>query len=233
MALSTTSNFSLDLYKAIETAIKLSKGNPSDMEDISNALTCSNLVLQEWSTKGVNLWKIEPLTIALSTSTTFSLPSDVLEVLTFSIRSSTGSSGEQTDYLINRGSITDYAEITYKDMVGLPSYYVPVRGRENISVTLWPKPDTSNGYNSANLYVVKKFSDLNNYGNDIDIPQRFTPAFTMRLSYYVLLSNSDGTQEAENKLNRLDALSRELFDLASSNDTDKATFRILPSNACF
>ena len=131
MALSSTTSFTLDVYKSIESAIKFSKGNPSDMEDISNALVCSNLVLQEWSTTGINLWKVEQISIPLSTSTTFTLPSDVLDVLTFSIRTST--SGEVRDWPLERKSTVDYSQITNKQSEGTPTFTFP---KGNMILTL-------------------------------------------------------------------------------------------------
>lgn len=225
MALSSTTSFTLDVYKSIESAIKFSKGNPSDMEDISNALVCSNLVLQEWSTTGINLWKVEQISIPLSTSTTFTLPSDVLDVLTFSIRTST--SGEVRDWPLERKSTVDYSQITNKQSEGTPTLYVPQRKYDTNVVSLWPVPDSDTAY-TGTAFVVKKFYDVTSYGENIDIPTRFLPAFTTRLSYYLGLMNSDGTPEWENKLNRLDMLSKELFMKASEDDNDKVSLKIVP-----
>lgn len=223
--LSSTTSFTLDVYKSIESAIKLSKGNPSNKEDISNALICSNLVLQEWSIAGVNLWKVEQIDIPLSTSTTFTLPSDVLDVLTFSIRIT--SAGENRDRAIERKSTIDYSQITNKHSKGIPVLYVPQRKIDSNVISLWPIPDSDTAY-TGTAFVVKKFYDVTGYGENIDIPARFLPAFTTRLGYYLGLMNSDGTPEWNSKLDRLDVLSKELFTKASEDDADKVPLKIVP-----
>ena len=87
--------------------------------DFRTARRSLNLLAQDFSNRGINLWTVEEKTLALTSGTaTYNLPADTVSVLDHSIREGTGTS--QSDLSISRMSLGEYAGITSKNTTGRP-----------------------------------------------------------------------------------------------------------------
>ena len=82
--------------------------------DLKTARRSLNLLTLEWQNRGLNLWTIEPGTITLTSGTsTYTLPSDTIDMLEMSLR--TGSGSSQTDTHVERISVATYSQKTNKN----------------------------------------------------------------------------------------------------------------------
>lgn len=224
-----TTDFNLDSYSIIEKGIRLSGGNPTQFEELDSARISLNLMQQEWSTRGVNLWKVEPMTVTVSASTVdVPLDPSVLDVVSLVIRTSTSTSVGPLfrDYIAERIGHKDYIEYTNKSQQGRPVQYVMQRLKENPVVTLWPMPEDDKYL--LNMWVLKKFNDINSLRDYGDFPAKSLPAITMGLGYYLGMERSDGSQGWEAKLTRLKGEYDRLWGLAFDEDDDSVNLSIKP-----
>ena len=101
-----------------------------------------NLLAQDFSNRGINLWTVEEKTLALTSGTaTYNLPADTVSVLDHSIREGTGTS--QSDLSISRMSLGEYAGIP-QNTTGRPVKIYIERLTEYPKATVWPIPDNNN-----------------------------------------------------------------------------------------
>jgi hypothetical protein len=221
-----TTSFSLNAYEAIEEGIALSGGHPTDAEELERAKRALNLIQQIWATKGINLWKVENIQVAIPIDTaTVSLGTDVFSVLGVSLRH-TPAVGDATDSILAPLAYNDYLALNNKALSGKPTQYLLQRKKAAPEVTVWQVPST-NEY-SLNAWVVKKFDDINAYTDSPDIPAKFLPALTMGIGYYLGMSRSNGTAEWEAKLQRMKQEYEVLWQMAYEEDQDKSNFSIVP-----
>lgn len=220
-----TTSFFMTANDIIEKGIRLAGGHPTQAEELQSAIQALNLMQQEWSTRGVNLWKVEPATVTIpvsATSTTF--PSDTIDVISMVVRVSTSS--EIKDYQAQRISYKDYLPLTNKNLLGRPVQYLVERLKDAPRVTLWPVPDNNNFV--LNSWLLKKFNDVDSPADSPDIPSKYLPAMVYGLGYYMSMERSDGSQEWENKLNRLKGEYDRLWEMAYEEDQDRVAFKIVP-----
>jgi hypothetical protein len=91
------------------------------------------------------------------------------------------------------------------------------------AITVWPTPDNSTPYQFV-YWRLRRAQDAGNGVNVMDIPFRFLNAMVAGLSYYLALKVPNGTQ----RLETLKAQYDEAWDLASSEDREKAAVRFVP-----
>jgi len=109
--------------------------------DYRTARRSIDIMMQEWSNRGLNLWTVEAQTTALVAGTAnYTLPSDTIDLIECMLR--TGTSTQQQDYTLNRISVSTYATIPNKNLVGRPvQIYVDRQSTPNF--TVWPTPDAT------------------------------------------------------------------------------------------
>ena len=91
------------------------------------------------------------------------------------------------------------------------------------AVTVWPTPDNSTPYQFV-YWRLRRTQDAGGGVNVMDVPFRFLNAMVAGLSYYLALKVPDATQ----RLDVLKAQYDEAWDLASSEDREKAAVRFVP-----
>ena len=91
------------------------------------------------------------------------------------------------------------------------------------AVTVWPTPDNSTTYQFV-YWRLRRAQDAGNGVNVMDIPFRFLNAMVAGLAYYLALKVPNATQ----RLDTLKAQYDEAWDLASSEDREKAAVRFVP-----
>ena len=242
MTTSGSTSFNLDLNNIIEEAFERAGAELRSGYDFRTARRSLNLLTIEWANRGINLWTIEQGQIAMNQGViTYPLPIDTIDLMDMVIRTQTGI--EQTDININRISSSTYATIPNKNAQGRPIQVwinrqsgatYPINGNEpnttdpntgvnppNINV--WPSPDQSNYYTFV-YWRLRRIQDAGNGVNTQDIPFRMLPCMVAGLAYYIAAKIPEG----QARIDRLKMDYEEQWQLASSEDREKAALRLAP-----
>ena len=204
MATSGTYDFSLDIDEVIEEAMEMIGGEQTLGNEPKSARRSINLLLQDWQNRGILPWTADTTTVSVSTSvTSYALPDSIIDVTEAVI------GRDNTDLQIERITMEEYLKIPRKGQKGRPSQYAIRRGRDNISVFLWPVPE--NTTDVLKLEHIKYTEDVNKSAiQTADISRRFLPCLTVGLAYFMSMKRPgiDAgrvqflNQEYENRLQR-------------------------------
>jgi hypothetical protein len=231
-----TQAFNLDLNNLIEEAFERCGQELRSGYDMRTARRSLNLMTMEWANRGINMWTVEQgqITLAYTSPTptiTYDLPVDTVDLLDHVIR--TGTNQNQTDITISRISESTYATIPNKNAVGRPiQVWIQRRsGATNSAgvavaprIHVWPTPDNSQTYTFV-YWRLRRMQDAGNGINGQDIPFRFLPCMVAGLAYNLSmkLPNVD-----PGRIGMLKADYAEQWDLAASEDREKAADRFVP-----
>jgi hypothetical protein len=139
---------------------------------------------------------------------------------------------EQTDINISRISVSTYATIPNKNAQGRPIQVwidrqsgatEPTTGINYPTINVWPAPDQDNFYTYV-YWRLKRIQDAGNGVNTQDIPFRMLPCLVAGLAYYIAMK----IPESFNRLEMLKMSYEEQWQLASSEDREKASLRLAP-----
>lgn len=242
MTTSGTNTFNLDLNAICEEAFERCGAELRTGYDLRTARRSLNLLFTEWANRGINLWTVEQGQISLSQGViTYPLPIDTVDLLDMVVRTQMGIN--QTDININRISESTYATIPNKNAQGRPiqvwinrqsgaTYPLngnqpnttnPNTGVNPPNINVWPAPDQSNYYTFV-YWRLRRMQDAGNGVDTQDIPFRLLPALVSGLAYYLAMKLPDALP----RLEMLKMTYMEQWDLASSEDREKAALRITP-----
>lgn len=231
MTTSGTTTFNLDLNNLLEEAFERCGAEMRTGYDVRTARRSLNLLTIEWANRGINLWTIEQGSIALTQGTiSYNLPVDTIDLLDHVIRTQSGVN--QTDININRISVDTYSTIPNKNTLGRPiQVWInrqsgatdPVTGVAYPTINVWPTPDQDSYYTFI-YWRLRRVQDVGNGTTTQDIPFRLLPALVAGLAYYLALKIPDALPRVE----MLKAMYDEQWDLASSEDREKAPLRLAP-----
>ena len=203
-----------------------------------------NLLFADWANRGINMWTIEQGQIPLVQGTnTYDLPVDTVDLIEHVIRTNPGVQNTQADLTISRISVDTYATIPNKLQQARPiqvwinrqsgatyagdSTTTPPVGIDAPKIVVWPTPDqgtVSAPYYTFVYWRLRRIHDAGNGVNTMDIPFRFLPCLIAGLSYYLALK----IPGADARLPILKQQYDEAWDLASSEDREKAPIRFVP-----
>lgn len=223
MATSGVANFNLDLTEIVEEAFERVGGEMRTGYDLRTARRSMNLMFADWANRGLNMFTYEQGSIALVPGqATYNLPDDTVDLLEHVIRTGAGSASTQADLTITRISVSTYATIPNKLQQARP-IQVWIERLNTPRITVWPIPDNSQLY----TFVYWRLRRIQNAGegvNTMDMPFRFLPCMVAGLAYYLALKVPGGTE----RLGVLKQQYDEAWDLASSEDREKAAVRFVP-----
>jgi len=223
MATSGTSTFNLDLTEIVEEAFERVGSEMRTGYDLRTARRSLNLMFADWANRGINMWTFEQGSIPLVAGTaTYDLPADTIDLLEHVIRTGAGSASTQADLTITRISVSTYATIPNKLQQARP-IQVWIERLNTPRITVWPVPDDSQPYTFV-YWRLKRIQDAGNGVNTMDMPFRFIPCMVAGLSYYLALKVPGGTE----RLMVLKQQYDEAWDLAASEDREKAAVRFVP-----
>lgn len=223
MATSGVSNFNLDLTEIVEEAFERVGGEMRTGYDLRTARRSLNLMFADWANRGINMWTFEQGSIPLVAGTaTYDLPADTVDLLEHVIRTGAGSASTQADLTITRISVSTYATIPNKLQQARP-IQVWIERLNTPRITVWPVPDDSQPYTFV-YWRMKRIQNAGEGVNTMDMPFRFIPCMVAGLAYYLALKVPGGTE----RLGVLKAQYDEAWDLASSEDREKAAVRFVP-----
>jgi len=223
MAVSGTKSFEPDVAEYIEEAFERCGIELRTGYDLRTATRSLNLMLAEWSNRGLNQWTIKQNAIPMLTGTiTYNLdPTNstaAIDVLDVFVREEF--QGTNTDIPLSRMSRAAYSHLATKTTTGKPNQFF-VDKQLSPTVTVWPQPDKNNTY-TLFVNVLTRMDDAGGGANSLQMPFRFYPCLTAGLSYYLAL------KKAPEKVQMLKQLYDEEFERALSQDEERASFRISP-----
>jgi len=224
MATSGTTTFNLDLTELVEEAFERCGAELRSGYDLKTARRSLNLLFADWSNRGINLWTVDTGSITLVQGTaTYNLPSDTVDLMEHVIRTGAGNASTQSDLGVTRISVSTYSSIPNKLTQARPIQIYINRQAPIPNVTLWPTPDGSQTYTLIYWYL-RRIEDAGNGVNTMDVPFRFIPCMVAGLAYYLCM-------KLPNALERMQVLKAqydEAWDLASTEDREKAAIRFVP-----
>jgi len=224
MTTSGVAGFNMDLTEIAEEAWSRCGSEMRSGWDLRTTRTSLNLLFADWSNRGVNLWTVEQGSQVLTPGTaTYNLPNDTVDLLEHVIRTGAGVASTQADLTITRISVSTYATIPNKLQQARPIQVYINRQAPTPTFTVWPIPDNSQTYTLV-YWRLRRIQDAGNGVNTMDVPFRFVPAMVAGLAYYLALKVPGG----EARLPILKAQYDEAWDLASSEDREKASVRFVP-----
>ena len=225
MATSGTYAFTLDLSDVVEEAFERAGLEARSGDDYRTAWRSLDLMFLEWQNKGLNLWTVQEGTQAITAGTSrYSLSGDQLDIVEAFIRTNSGDSSNQSDQMLTRISISQYAHLTNKLNQSKPLQYWIEKDPSAISVNLWPVPDDTETYTLVYYYIQRVEDTGNVASNNADIPARFLPCMVAGLAYHVSVKKPESAERT--------MLLKQIYDeqwiLATDADREKASLFISP-----
>ena len=224
MATSGQTTFNLDLTELVEEAFERCGAELRSGYDLKTARRSLNLLFADWANRGINLWTVDTGSITLVQGTaTYPLPADTVDLMEHVIRTGAGNASTQSDLAVTRISVSTYSSIPNKLTQARPIQIYINRQAPIPNVTLWPTPDGSQTYTLIYWYL-RRIEDAGNGVNTMDVPFRFIPCMVAGLAYYL-------SMKLPNALERMQVLKAqydEAWDLASTEDREKAAIRFVP-----
>ena len=194
MASSGTSTFNLNIDEVIDEAYERCGLTTNSGYDLKRARRNLNILLSEWSNRGLNLWKVENKEQALTAGTiSYATPSNCNDVLEAYVSTGAGNSATITDVSLTKIDRSAYAALPNKGSTGQPSQYYVDR-KINPQIYLYQAPDAVT-YTYLKYYYIARIEDAGAYTNTPDAPYRFLPCMVAGLSYYLsFFKAADRTQ---------------------------------------
>jgi hypothetical protein len=190
-------------------------------EHMQSARMASNMILSRFSNQGVNLWKVDLVTVPLVTGqATYSVDAKTVVILDAYVTND--QTGENIDRIIMPISRTEYASYPNKEQQGFPTVFWFDR-LLSPTVTLWPVPNVDNGPSTLSYYRVTQIQDANlQNGLTVDIPYLWMEAFSYALAYRL------ATIWAPDKVQILKPMADESYQIAADQNVETAATYISP-----
>jgi hypothetical protein len=223
MAVSGSKDFELDVADYVEEAFERCGLELRTGYDLKTATRSLNLLLAEWSNRGLNQWTVAQKTIPMVADTTIydvdsTNPTATIDVLDVFIRETIG--GTATDVPLSRMSRAEYSHVATKSTVGKPNQFY-VNKLLSPTITVWPAPDRSSTY-TVYVNALIRMDDADAGANTMQVPFRFYPCLAAGLAYYIAL------KKAPDRVPMLTEMYEEEFNRALSQDEERASFRVSP-----
>ena len=229
MTTSGVADFNLDLHEIIEEAFDRAGLEVRTGYEWRTARRSLNLMFADWANRGFNMWTVEQGSIPLVQGQyQYDLPSDTVDLCEHVIRTSPGQQANQQDLTITRISVSTYATIPNKLNQARPIQIYVDRQAPTPNVKLWPVPNQGTLADPYYTLIYWRLRRINNAGtgvNTMDIPFRFLPAMVAGLAYFVALKNP---MLDPNRLGTLKQMYDEAFEIAATEDREKAPVRFVP-----
>ena len=224
MTTSGTATFNMDLTELVEEAFERAGVEMRTGYDLRTARRSLNLMFSDWANRGINLWTVEQGTQALTAGTgTYNLPADTVDLIEQVIRTDAGSQANQADLSVTRVSVSTYSSIPNKLTQGRPVQIYIDRQTAQPTISLWPVPDSAQTYTLV-YWRLRRIQDAGNGVNTMDVPFRFLNCLTAGLAYYLAMK----IPGAIDRIQLLKQQYDEAWELAATEDREKATFQLVP-----
>lgn len=182
MATSGLTTFNLDVADIMEEAYERCGLELRSGYDAKTARRSMNIMLQEWSNRGINLWKVKKTSQALVKGTaSYTLDAKIIDLLDVNLKRST------TELSMSRLSRADYHARPNKTTQARPSQYYVERTSTPV-LYIWPTPENST--DTIEYYAMEKLENVGTSLNNVDVPVRFIPALVAGLAYYISMKKN-------------------------------------------
>ena len=230
MATSGTYTFDLDIADVMEEAFERAGRELRSGYDYKTARRSLNLLMLEWQNRGLNLWTVRNTTEALTAGTTsYSLGSDILDIVEASIRTDAGSVTSQFDQSMTRISVSDYSQLSNKLTQSKPLQYYVEKKPTGITIHIWPSQYFKETYAFAYYYMQRIEDTGSPASNNMDVPARFLPSLVSGLAYQLSMKFPEVAARSQ----ALKADYEEQFTIAADSDRTKASLFISPGGYQF
>jgi len=214
MATSNSRDFSLNVADVIEEAYELIGRELRTAYDAQRARRSLNIMFQDWTNRGINLWTVEQDTLSLVSGTSeYDLNSGDIDVIEAVLRRSS------QDYPLERIPRRDYLNIPKKSQTGRPTR-IYVERLTSPKLYLWPTPENST--DTVISYRLQRIQDADTLINDVDVPSRFIPPMVTGLAYYLALKLSP------ERVQMILPIYEQDFFRASNEDSERGSMYITP-----
>lgn len=225
MAVSGTTNFTLDLSDIIEEAFERAGSELRSGYDYKTARRSLDLLMLEWQNRGLNLWTVRDTTLSLVAGTSsYDLTSEKLDIIEGLLRTDAGNTSLQSDLSMQRISVSQYAHQTNKLSQGRPLQYYVERKPTGLTIHFWPVPDAVTSYTFAYYYMERIDDTGQPASNTMDVPARFLPCLVSGLAYYIASKRPESMSIAP----ALKQVYEEQWDLAADAAREKASLYLSP-----
>ena len=208
MATSGTYTFNLDLGDIVEESFERAGLEAKSGYDYRTARRSLDLLFLEWQNRGLNLWTIQEGSQAITSGTArYTFSGDVLDIVEAFIRTDSGDTSKQTDQMLTRISVSQFAHLTNKLSSSKPLQYWLEKDPAAISINLWPVPDSNQTYTLIYYYL-----------------QRVEDCLVAGLAYQISLKKP----EVADRIPVLKQVYEEQWSLAADADRDKSSLFFTP-----
>jgi hypothetical protein len=215
MATSGTQTFKLDASDLIEEAYERCGLELRTGYDAKTARRSLNILMSDWSNRGINLWTVNEATQSLTAGTAnYSLDAYTVDVLDAVIRR------DGVDYNMERIGRSEYQNLPKKTTEGRPTQYWVDRQSTPV-IYLYPTPENST--DQLRFYRTERVEDVNALTNDVDVPSRFIAPLVSGLAYHLAV------KKAPERAQGLKMIYEEEMARAEAEDRERVSMRIVPS----
>ena len=222
----TSANFDFSIDEIVEEAFERCGLQDRSGYQLKTARRSLNLLLAEWSNRGLNLWTIQKQTAALAANvislagtslygTGANDASQIVEITEVVIRDS-----NNNEYNCSPISRSTYLNYTVKTSGGRPTQYY---FEKTINPTLYLYPAATEAFTVV-YYAILRMKDSGDYINNNEIPFSFLPCLTAGLSYYIAM------KYAPDRVGMLKSVYEEEFRRAADTNREDVSSRFVPGN---
>ena len=222
----TSANFDFSIDEIVEEAFERCGLQDRSGYQLKTARRSLNLLLAEWSNRGLNLWTIQKQTAALAANvislagtslygTGANDASQIVEITDVVIRDSSNN-----EYNCSPISRSTYLNYTVKTSGGRPTQYY---FEKTINPTLYLYPAATEAFTVV-YYAILRMKDSGDYINNNEIPFSFLPCLTAGLAYYIAM------KYAPDRVGMLKGVYEEEFRRAADTNREDVSSRFVPGN---
>ena len=220
----TSANFDFSIDEIVEEAFERCGLQDRSGYQLKTARRSLNLLLAEWSNRGLNLWTIQKQTAALAANvislagtslygTGANDASQIVEITEVVIRDS-----NNNEYNCSPISRSTYLNYTVKTSGGRPTQYY---FEKTINPTLYLYPAADSAYTVV-YYAMLRMKDSGDYTNNNEIPFSFLPCLTAGLAYYIAM------KYAPDRIGILKQVYEEEFKRAADTNREDVSSHFVP-----
>jgi len=220
----STANFDFSIDEIVEEAFERCGLQDRTGYQLRTARRSLNLLLAEWSNRGLNLWTIQKQTAALAANTielsgtalygtAATDASEIVEITDLVIRDS-----NNNEYNCSPISRSTYLNDTVKTSGGRPTQYY-FEKTINPKLFLYPAADAAY---TVVYYAMLRMKDSGAYTNNNEIPFSFLPCLTAGLAYYIAM------KYAPDRIGILKQVYEEEFKRAADTNRENVSSHFVP-----
>ena len=214
MATSETTSFDLSVDELIEEAYERCGLELRTGYDLETARRSLNLLIAEWSNRGLNQWLITKSNFTVTEGTNYyDLGTDIVDITSAVIQR------DRTDYQLQRITRSDYLYTPYKTTKSRHTQFFLER---HITPRVYVYPTPENSTDVISYYALTRMQDAGDYTNNMETVFRFLPCMTAGLAYYLAM------KRAPDRIQLLKQVYDEEFDRAAFEDIDSVSSKFLP-----